>query len=348
LTTLMKSAFGLFFKTTSSGNFMEKANEDSDEAKSLKWLAPLGLARIVVCNEAKIATKKNPNVELSGYLLKMLTGRDAVEYRKLFQIDNTESVFKATFMFFANEFPTITSSDACDTLESFNFKNQFVNDAKRRDIEIEIGVGVGELPDTYMDSDTEISNWIKGDDVIDAFIMAVFQNYNHIRRPMPASMALEHRRHMLDTGGQSVANDPKVMLLKFVKNGNGPCVHTSDIIEHLANMTENRCKLTSAKMNTLMTQCNLGQYCKSIRINGKQSPGYRQIILHCPNVTTTTDDAVETTTPATTTTDDAVETTTTTTHSKKRHLPAEFKEDWELNKFRVEEIDYGYQDDEYA
>jgi hypothetical protein len=169
-----------------------------------------------------------------------------------------------------NDFPPVSPEDAYSTLEVFKFKTTFVD---KSDIDDR---GEEACPKHWATKDDSIKQWIKRDEVIDAFTLLVLEAYQSKRLIMPACVKADTLMFQGPVGVQSI--DRVAEIVKYTDDSKS-IVFTDEI--KMAMQEAGFGKLSSQQINThiqqlygrLQNQPVHGQYTKS----GKRSHGFNRV-----------------------------------------------------------------------
>ena len=163
---ILKNCFGSYVKTTNSSNFNFKTNI-TDSQKALSWLIDYRFARIALTSEMDISE----NIKLNGNMIKKFTsGGDYLSARRNFQ-DEIEFRIQSGLIIMCNDMPKVEPSDALEMCDEFPMKSKFIDDNFNENNKLK---GY-----QYYKKDIEIkSTFLKRDDVIDEFILMIFEKYH--------------------------------------------------------------------------------------------------------------------------------------------------------------------------
>lgn len=172
LTALFEISFNSYVKVFSSENLLLTKNS-GDVAKKLSWIVPFEHARLYLGNEMKTEDENNKKSILDGNLIKSIaSGGDTKEARQNYENERT---FKLQGMMcaFMNELTKISHSDALQNLDQFSFDNIFVKELTDEHKNInENGEGC-----KYFLADENVKEIIKDENIQNAFIKIIIQNY---------------------------------------------------------------------------------------------------------------------------------------------------------------------------
>ena len=194
LVGLLENAFGEYCRSTNSENFLYK-NNGTDSAKALSWLVPFEFRRLLLTNE--ITKDADDKYRINGNILKKLaSGGDRIEARVNHK-DEINFKIQSRVCMFCNDLPPIEPSDAKETSYMFKYPSKFVakddprlgKPVMRQDYHIDEDGEVNKHTDddgnpimvnitNFFLKDDEIKLWCKKQEVIDAFIEIIFDNYS--------------------------------------------------------------------------------------------------------------------------------------------------------------------------
>jgi len=166
LTDLLKNCFENYLGTTNFGNFLVK-NTSGDQAKALSWLMKFQFKRLMYCNEA---TNDDKAQKVDGNIIKKInSGGDNIECRINFK-DEREINIQSCLMFNLNDLPKVEPQDALEYCDHFHMNSKFIGDkyteTKLKNFKY------------YPKDDTIKTEFIKNADVMNEFILMLFEAYN--------------------------------------------------------------------------------------------------------------------------------------------------------------------------
>lgn len=193
LVGMLENCFGEYCRSTNSENFLFKKGQ-SDSAKALSWLVPFEFKRLLLTNEITIDSEGK--IRINGNTLKKLSsGGDKIEARVNHK-DEINFKIQARVCMFCNDLPPIEPSDTRETSYMFRFPSKFLNpddDRLGKPImrpvmyETEEGEVKYELDEdgekkminicNFYKKDDDIKAWCRKEEVMNAFIYIIFQNY---------------------------------------------------------------------------------------------------------------------------------------------------------------------------
>ena len=202
LVGMLENCFGDYCRSTNSENFLFKKGQ-SDSAKALSWLIPFEFRRLLLTNEITIDSEgKN---RINGNVLKKLSsGGDKIEARVNHK-DEINFKIQARVCIFCNDLPPIEPADTKETSYMFRYPSKFLNhDDERlgtplmRPIMKEINGNIEYEYDeegnkkminvcNFYKKDDNIKYWCKNENVMNAFIHIIFNNYSN-KINIPESM----------------------------------------------------------------------------------------------------------------------------------------------------------------
>jgi len=193
LVGMLENCFGEYCRSTNSENFLFKKGQ-SDSAKALSWLVPFEFKRLLLTNEITIDSEGK--IRINGNTLKKLSsGGDKIEARVNHK-DEINFKIQARVCMFCNDLPPIEPADTKETSYMFRFPSKFLNpddDRLGKPImrpvmyETEEGEVKYELDEdgekkmvnvcNFYKKDDDIKAWCRKEEVMNAFIYIIFQNY---------------------------------------------------------------------------------------------------------------------------------------------------------------------------
>jgi hypothetical protein len=193
LVGMLENCFGEYCRSTNSENFLFKKGQ-SDSAKALSWLVPFEFKRLLLTNEITIDSEGK--IRINGNTLKKLSsGGDKIEARVNHK-DEINFKIQARVCMFCNDLPPIEPADTKETSYMFRFPSKFLNpddDKLGKPImrpvmyETEEGEVKYELDEdgekkminvcNFYKKDDDIKAWCRKEEVMNAFIYIIFQNY---------------------------------------------------------------------------------------------------------------------------------------------------------------------------
>ena len=188
---LCKAAFGPYCRTTNAENFiLQTRATSSDAAAGNRWLMDFEFARLMYCNEIKVAP--GATVTIDGNKIKLAaSGGDELEGRRHCHNETTFKI-QARLLLLNNDLPDITASNAKEEVVFFDFPSKFVEEAevkqrnaKRRRTDMNTGV-----EDTvYRASDPHIKERCRSE-LVDAWTLCIMcQHWTPTKVTIPATMA---------------------------------------------------------------------------------------------------------------------------------------------------------------
>lgn len=171
ITRICSNAFCEYVKSVDANNFISRP-KSGDEAIMKMWLNKCLWARIIMTNEIDDKKENMENTLLNGVLIKSLaSGGDPQTIRTLYK-DEMNFIFGGRIFLFFNDMPVVRPTDACQTMTMFEFPNQYIKpdiyDQMKKDKELEVYMRRG---------DPELTTRVKDNELCDAFIQLVIQNY---------------------------------------------------------------------------------------------------------------------------------------------------------------------------
>jgi hypothetical protein len=193
LVGMLENCFGEYCRSTNSENFLFKKGQ-SDSAKALSWLVPFEFKRLLLTNEITIDSEGK--IRINGNTLKKLSsGGDKIEARVNHK-DEINFKIQARVCMFCNDLPPIEPADTKETSYMFRFPSKFLNSDDDRlgkpimrpvMYETEEGEVKYELDEdgekkminicNFYKKDDDIKAWCRKEEVMNAFIYIIFQNY---------------------------------------------------------------------------------------------------------------------------------------------------------------------------
>ena len=193
LVGMLENCFGEYCRSTNSENFLFKKGQ-SDSAKALSWLVPFEFKRLLLTNEITIDSEGK--IRINGNTLKKLSsGGDKIEARVNHK-DEINFKIQARVCMFCNDLPPIEPADTKETSYMFRFPSKFLNPDDYRlgkpimrpvMYETEEGEVKYELDEdgekkminicNFYKKDDDIKAWCRKEEVMNAFIYIIFQNY---------------------------------------------------------------------------------------------------------------------------------------------------------------------------
>ena len=219
LVGLLENCFGEYCRSTNSENFLFK-NNGQDSAKALSWLVPFEFKRLLLTNE--ITKDAENKIRINGNILKKLSsGGDRIEARVNHK-DEINFKVQARVCMFCNDLPPIEPSDAKETSYMFKYPSKFLDEEDPRlekpvkikvqkmnesteeleDVLDENGEVVYKTLTQFYKKDDEIKEWCKSQEVIDAFIEIIFDNYSK-KVPVPQCMKEEQDEFKMEETDES-------------------------------------------------------------------------------------------------------------------------------------------------
>lgn len=200
LVGMLENCFGEYCRSTNSENFLFKKGQ-GDSAKSLSWLVPFEFRRLLLTNEITIGE----NTKINGNVIKKLSsGGDKIEARVNHK-DEINFKIQARVCMFCNDLPPIEPADSKETAYMFRYPSKFLDPSDIRlgkpkmrpimkEVNGEIEYEVNEEGEkiminvcNYYKKDDNIKLWSKSEEVMNAFIHIIFNNYSD-KIELPDSM----------------------------------------------------------------------------------------------------------------------------------------------------------------
>jgi len=177
---MLKLAFGKYIRTTNSGNFKLKNNESTDNAKANSWILDYQFSRLAITNEISIVNQKD---KIDGNSIKKFcSGGDYLEGRKNFK-DEVEFRVQSGLMICCNDFPEVSPADTLETCINIQMPSKFIDDTFDESNKFN---GF-----KYYKKDGKIKDWVKGDDIINEFILIILE---HLNKPCSLPQAIINKR----------------------------------------------------------------------------------------------------------------------------------------------------------
>lgn len=165
--TLCK-AFEDYVKTIDSSVLL--MDTSIDEIRNLGYFIDMAYSRLVICNEAKVDSRRQNKCIYDGNTFKKLQGGDELTGRK---IREDKQKFRIAFKFVMNfnEYPTFEPNDCLQACENYSFPFRFVDKTL-----------VNEIPEMYRQKDETIKDYIRNDDVANAVFHILTDYYSNERK----------------------------------------------------------------------------------------------------------------------------------------------------------------------
>ena len=252
-TNILKSAFGDFVKDFNANCLIYNKFGNPDQAKALSWVVDKKNSRIVISNEIK------EDATLNGTFIKTLSGGDAIEARKNYQ-DEINFTPQFTMFLNCNRIESIEPKDAMENLEQFEYKTKFVN---AEDL-------IENAPFFKLKDDT-IKDFIKEDEIIDAYTLYILNAYSDPRIKTPESVKISTE---INKGDEKMSIEKFISKNFITTNDNKDRMHTHEIHDIL---TDNSYKITSIETGRLINRIGIGKYNRLCNKNGEKHGGYDYI-----------------------------------------------------------------------
>lgn len=141
-----------------------------DEIRNLGYFIDMAYSRLVICNEAKVDSRRQNKCIYDGNTFKKLQGGDELTGRK---IREDKQKFRIAFKFVMNfnEYPTFEPNDCLQACENYSFPFRFVDETL-----------VQEIPEMYRKKDETIKDYIRNDDVANAVFHILTDYYSNERK----------------------------------------------------------------------------------------------------------------------------------------------------------------------
>lgn len=209
IVSLLEKAFGGYIRSTNSNNFIAKKAQ-GDESKALSWLYSCEFVRLLISQENQVGAST-----YDGSLFKKLcSGGDSVEVRKNYK-DERQMKLQCSLMFCSNDMPRIEPSDANETKIEINMKTKFIDESFS---------GMKYQKYKYLPKDDTVkTDLIYQDEIIDAFIYAIFSAE---KQDYPAEL----RKEVLESREES---DEEKILSLFELSGKSCDFMSNDDIQKI-------------------------------------------------------------------------------------------------------------------
>ena len=181
------NAFGDYIGSFNAESWICRGNNEGDEGKKLSWVADFEYTRLNFSNEIRLIDDKGKQLVLDGTIPKKLAGGgDKINTRKLYC--NLQSLkVQGRFMLMVNEINEINPPDAKETAVFFDMKTVFKKELTAHDEAIN---KIGNIKIMKSD-DTIKTEWLKREDIIDAFTHIILSHYVDNTPSIPESMSME-------------------------------------------------------------------------------------------------------------------------------------------------------------
>ncbi len=198
LTSLLKSTLGSYCESFNPEELV-CSKTSGDIAKRNGWLIPLIYSRINISNELKTLDDSGRQFKLDGDAIKSISsGGDIKKGRLLYQNERSFKL-QGRMLLMMNEMIPVTHQDTLQTLVTYTFKSEFVNEITEEQQEI------NNLPDgtyKYLESNPIIKLLIESNrDYHNAFIHILLDNYLDKEPKLPNSMK-ENNDDFVDSDDQ--------------------------------------------------------------------------------------------------------------------------------------------------
>jgi hypothetical protein len=251
-TNILKSAFGDFVKDFNANCLIYNKFGNPDQAKALSWVVDKKNSRIVISNEIK------EDATLNGTFIKTLSGGDAIEARKNYQ-DEINFTPQFTMFLNCNRIESIEPKDAMENLEQFEYKTKFVN---AEDL-------IENAPFFKLKDDT-IKDFIKEDEIIDAYTLYILNAYSDPRMKTPESVKISTE---INKGDEKMSIEKFISKNFITTNDSKDRMHTHEIHDII---TDNSYKISCIEVGRLINRIGIGKYNKMCNIDKcrKGPPGH--------------------------------------------------------------------------
>lgn len=266
IVTLLEKAFGSYIRSTNSNNFISKKAQ-GDESKALSWLYSCEFVRILISQENQVGS-----AAYDGSLIKKLcSGGDSIEVRKNFK-DERQMKMQCSLMFCCNDMPRIEPTDANETKIEVQMKTKFIEESF-------IGIRFNKYKYLPKD-DTVKTHLIQDDEIIDAFIFAIF---SADKEDYPSSLRKEIINSREDTDEEKIIN-------LFEVTGDDRDFLSNDDIEKM--LKEGSVKKTLKNAKQILVGVGAEEVSK--KINKKTYRGLKGICSHGNSKACQIDEEVQT------------------------------------------------------
>ena len=190
---VFKNAFEDYVTSITAEELLINRVGDGDIAKKLGWTIPLEFKRLYFSNEIKTEDDRGQKLKLDSTIIKKLTGGGDEISARLNYKDEIKFKIQGKFIFFANDPIRVSRDDVLQTLKTFSFNSEFVEELSEEHERIN---KLGDYHFCVADP-TIKSIFLKREDVIDAIVHIIIDNYSDLPIRVP-DMIKENKKDLLD------------------------------------------------------------------------------------------------------------------------------------------------------
>lgn len=260
LIKLLQNAFGQYVSTFNANCLVyNKKSPVAEPAKALMWILNIWNSRLTCASEIEGDDK----TVLNGNLIKrIVSGGDTIKARGNY-MNEVEIVPAFTPWFMYNQWYEVEPYDACENLIQFVCPSKFVEPEKLIE-----GCDILKLKDDSID------DFIRLDDIIDAFTLLIFDNYEN-------NMALPPSIVKFNANENSISIE-EFIIKYFTKTKDAShCIHMSKLKDIF---TKYDYKLTSSNIRKKFETLKFGEYdAKHCEVDDKRSSGFRYLKYNNPD-----------------------------------------------------------------
>lgn len=252
LIKLLQNSFGDFVSTFNANCLVyNKKSPVAEPAKGLMWVLNIWNSRLSCASEIEGDEKTTLN---GGLIKKLASGGDAIKARGNY-MDEVEFIPAFTPWFMYNEWYEVEPANACENLIQFTCPSKFVEADKLID-----------NCDILKLKDDTIDDFIRLDNIIDAFTLVILNNYDNIL-DLPESIVKFNK------------NDSTISIEEFIikhfhkTKSDKDCIHMSHIKDI---MIKYDYRLSPSNLRKKFETLKIGEYdAKHCVVNGNSSSGFK-------------------------------------------------------------------------
>jgi len=263
-TELLLNAFGEYVKPFDTSCLLYNKNKSHD-AKNLSWLYDKMFCRLLIGNEGESDDniKKTEDIKINSKLFKSLaSGGDFIEVRQNYQ--NEES-FRVPFIIFisANHDINATTKDIYENMLQINYDSKFVSAYEKETKYTNLK--------NYKIKDDTIKSFVRDDNIINAYIWYILNQYDDILREPPESIkAIKD-----ETDDKQQISIDEWCIKHFIETDDyNDRIHISVINDLIIDIGEYNHKFN---ITPIFKRLLLGEYNKNITIDGIKKAGFYKI-----------------------------------------------------------------------
>ncbi len=232
-----------------------------DIAKKLGWVIPFEFCRLNFSNELTTVDDSGKSLKLDGNLIKSISSGGDTKKARLNYKDQVSFKIQGRMLLFMNQMVEVEPRDSMETLELFEFPNYFKKELLEDDIEDNLKGGTFKI----FKGDNLINETIEDDEICNALIHVMLNNYSNIKKNQPQTMI---DNIDLYNEGSSLDDEATLKsLFKFTKNPNDRVIlaEFNKIIKD-NKINKLKCKIFLSKCNVLDLRSNGQRYKTGLKV----------------------------------------------------------------------------------